>query len=155
MINTVALTGRLTRDPELRYTSSNKPVASFKLAVNRQFTNSKGEREADFIDCVIWRGAEALANNVHKGSLIGVEGRLQTRSYENQQGTRVFVTEVVCSSFSFLESKSENQQKNNTDTNSSRNKPAEKTNKTAANKNADPFADNSKPIDISQDDLPF
>lgn len=155
MINTVALAGRLTRDPELRYTSSNKPVASFKLAVNRQFTNSKGEREADFIDCVIWRGAEALANNVHKGSLIGVEGRLQTRSYENQQGKRVFVTEVVCSNFSFLETKAENQQKNSTDTSGYSDKPAERTNKPAANKNSDPFADNSKPIDISDSDLPF
>lgn len=154
MINTVALTGRLTRDPELRYTSSNKPVASFKLAVNRQYTNSNGEREADFIDCVIWRGAEALANNTSKGSLIGVEGRLQTRSYENQQGTRVFVTEVVCSSFSFLETKAENQQKNNTGISGYSDKPTEKTNKPAANKNADPFAD-SKPIDISDSDLPF
>ncbi len=93
MINRVVLVGRLTKDSDLKYTSSGTAVASFTLAVNRQFTNQSGEREADFINCVVWRKqAESLANFTRKGSLIGVEGRLQTRSYDNQQGQRVYVT---------------------------------------------------------------
>ena len=87
MINTVVLTGRLTRDVDLRYTQSGAAVGTFTLAVDRRFTNSNGDREADFVNCVIWRKpAENLANFVHKGSLIGIEGRLQTRNYENKQG---------------------------------------------------------------------
>ena len=90
MINRVILTGRLTNNPELKYTTSGNAVATFNLAVNRQFKNQNGEREADFIRCIIWRkSAENLTNFTHKGSLIGVEGRIQTRSYEHQQGQRV------------------------------------------------------------------
>lgn len=104
MINSVALVGRLTKDPELRYTPSNKAVATFTLAVNRNFKSQNGEREADFINCVIWRQqAENLANWAKKGALIGITGRIQTRSYENQQGQRVFVTEVVADGFQLLE----------------------------------------------------
>jgi single-strand DNA-binding protein len=104
MINNVVLVGRLTRDAELRYTPQNQAVATFNLAVNRNFKNQSGEREADFINCVIWRqAAENLANWAKKGSLIGITGRIQTRSYENQQGQRVYVTEVVADSFQILE----------------------------------------------------
>ena len=104
MINNVVLIGRLTRDPELRYTPSNIAVATFNLAVNRNFKNQDGEREADFINCVMWqKSAENLANWTRKGMLIGVTGRIQTRSYENQQGQRVYVTEVVADSFQILE----------------------------------------------------
>ena len=107
MINNVVLVGRITRDPELRYTPQNQAVATFSLAVNRQFKNANGEREADFINCVIWRQqAENLANWAKKGALIGVTGRIQTRNYENQQGQRVYVTEVVADSFQMLESRS-------------------------------------------------
>ncbi len=107
MINRVILIGRLTKDPELKYTSSGAAIGSFSLAVNRQFTNSNGDREADFINCVIWRkSAENFANFTHKGSLVGIDGRLQTRNYENQQGQRVYVTEVVVDNFSLLEKKS-------------------------------------------------
>lgn len=114
MINRVVLIGRLTRDVELRYTNSGAAVASFTVAVNRQFTNAQGEREADFISCVIWRkAAENFANFTRKGSLVGVEGRLQSRSYENQQGQRVYVTEVVVDNFSLLESRSTTQQRDN------------------------------------------
>ncbi len=103
MINNVVLVGRITRDPELRYTPQNQAVATFSLAVNRQFKNANGEREADFINCVIWRQqAENLANWAKKGALIGVTGRIQTRNYENQQGQRVYVTEVVADSFQML-----------------------------------------------------
>ena len=85
MINNVVLVGRLTRDPDLRTTESGISVATFTLAVDRQFSNSQGEREADFINCVVWRkAAENLANFTSKGSLIGVQGRIQTRSYDNK-----------------------------------------------------------------------
>lgn len=110
MINRVVLTGRLTKDPELKYTQSGVAVATFTLAVNRQFRTQAGQREADFINCVIWRkSAENLVNYTHKGRLVGVDGRLQTRNYENQQGQRVYVTEVVVDSFSLLDSKHDNQ----------------------------------------------
>ena len=106
MINSVCLVGRLTRDPELKYTGNNVAVASFSLAVNRNFKDANGEREADFINCVIWRQqAENLANWAKKGALIGITGRIQTRSYENQQGQRVYVTEVVAENFQMLESR--------------------------------------------------
>ncbi|HEM5312194.1 TPA: single-stranded DNA-binding protein [Streptococcus suis] len=105
MINNVVLVGRLTRDVELRYTPSNQAVATFTLAVNRNFKNqATGEREADFINCVIWnKQAENLANWTKKGHLIAITGRIQTRSYDNQQGQRVYVTEVVAESFQVLE----------------------------------------------------
>ncbi|WP_080280169.1 single-stranded DNA-binding protein, partial [Streptococcus pyogenes] len=90
------LVGRMTKDAELRYTASQVAVATFTLAVNRRFKEQNGEREADFINCVIWRqSAENLANWAKKGALIGITGRIQTRNYENQQGQRVYVTEVV------------------------------------------------------------
>ena len=106
MLNSVCLVGRLTRDPELRYTPSNVAVATFTLAVNRNRKSENGEREADFINVVIWRQqAEYLANWAKKGALIGVTGRIQTRSYDNHQGQRVYVTEVVAESFQLLESR--------------------------------------------------
>lgn len=106
MMNSVCLVGRTTKDPELRYTPSNVAVATFSLAVNRTFKDANGEREADFINCVIWRQqAENLANWAKKGALIGITGRIQTRSYENQQGQRVYVTEVVAENFQMLESR--------------------------------------------------
>ncbi len=111
MINRAVLTGRITRDPELRYTQNGTAVVQFTLAVDRQFRNQDGEREADFINCVIWRkSAENFANFTHKGSKIGVDGRIQTRSYENQQGNRVYVTEVIVDSFALLDSRQDSQQ---------------------------------------------
>lgn len=156
MINRTVLVGRLTRDPELRYTQGGTAVASFTLAVNRQFTNSQGEREADFINCVIWKkAAENFTNFTHKGSLVGIDGRLQTRNYENKQGQRVYVTEVVAENFSLLESKNANSSDN---TNNNPNNQYSNSNNQSNNSNnnmSDPFADNSKPIDISDDSLPF
>lgn len=103
MINRVILVGRLAEDPVLRYTPNGVAVAMFTLAVNRTYTNQQGEREADFINCIVWRRqAENVANYLEKGSLAGVEGRIQTRSYENQEGKRVYVTEVVADSVQFL-----------------------------------------------------
>lgn len=182
MINRVVLVGRLTRDPDLRYTSGGAAVATFTVAVNRQFTNRNGDREADFISCVIWRkAAENFANFTHKGSLIGVDGRIQTRSYENQQNQRVYVTEVVVENFSLLESRSQSEQRqrqeNNSgfqsnapqssentnpfdagqgNTNSSNNQSNSNGPASSASTNPnDPFANNGEQIDISDDDLPF
>jgi single-strand DNA-binding protein len=154
MINRVVLVGRLTRDPELRYTTNGAAVASFTLAVNRQFTNSQGEREADFIDCVIWRkAAENFVNFTKKGSLVGIDGRIQTRNYENKQGQRVYVTEVVVDNFSLLESRNAN---SSDGTNDNSNKAPNYNQSKNSNTNvSDPFVDNSKPIDISDSDLPF
>ncbi|HEM5132715.1 TPA: single-stranded DNA-binding protein [Streptococcus suis] len=104
MINNVVLIGRLTRDVELRYTPNNVAVGAFTLAVNRNFKNTAGDRDADFVNCVIWnKQAENLANWTKKGHLIAITGRIQTRSYDNQQGQRVYVTEVVAESFQVLE----------------------------------------------------
>lgn len=139
MINNVVLVGRLTKDPDLRYTTSGTGVATFTLAVNRNFTSADGTREADFINCVIWRKpAETLANFAKKGVLIGVTGRIQTRSYDNQQGQKVYVTEVVADNFQLLESKKADNTRNRQNVNSA---------------TADPFSNTS--IDISDDDLPF
>lgn len=111
-MNTVQLVGRLTKEVDLKFTNSGIAVGTFTLAVNRSFTNQQGEREADFITCVIWRkAAENLANFTRKGSQIGVEGRIQTRNYENQQGQRVYVTEVVVSNFHLLEPRSVTEQR--------------------------------------------
>lgn len=108
MINNVTLVGRLTKEADLRYTSTGKAVAQVNLAVNRNFTNAQGEREADFIPVVIWgKQAENFANYTLKGSLIGVWGRLQTRNYEKDNGQRVYVVEVVIEQFSLLETKEE------------------------------------------------
>lgn len=147
MINRVILIGRLTKDPELKYTSSGAAVGTFSLAVNRQFTNANGDREADFINCVIWRkSAENFANFTHKGSLVGIDGRLQTRNYENQQGQRVYVTEVVVDNFSLLESRASGQ---------SDAKPYANTQNQTQSKPADTFANKGQTIDISDDGLPF
>lgn len=172
MINNVVLVGRLTKDADLRYTSNGTAVASFTVAVNRQFTNQKGEREADFINCVAWRKtAETLANFTRKGSLIGLQGRIQTRSYDNQQGQRVYVTEVVTENFSMLEPKSTSDQRrsqddgqtssyqqnsyNNTQSNSSYQAPKNEQKQDQQGLSSDPFEKSGQPIDISDDDLPF
>lgn len=104
MLNRIVLIGRLTRDPEMRYTPQGVPVASFSLAVDRPFTNQQGEREADFIDCVAWRKlGETVGNHLTKGRLVAVEGRLQVRSYEAQDGSKRRASEVVCDAVRFLD----------------------------------------------------
>jgi len=139
MINTVTLVGRLTKDVDLRYTQNGKAVANFNIAVNRPFKNAQGEQEADFINCNAWgKQAENLANYMKKGSQIGVTGRINTRSYENQEGKRIFVTEVVADQVAFLESKGK-----------SDNKPQEKP------QVSDPFKGQTEAIDIDDDSLPF
>ncbi|WP_322900049.1 single-stranded DNA-binding protein [Enterococcus faecalis] len=152
MINNVTLVGRLTKDPDLRYTQSGTAVGQFTLAVNRNFTNQQGDREADFINCVIWRkAAESFANYARKGTLIGLTGRIQTRNYDNQQGQRVYVTEIVVENFQLLESKEVNEQRRSS-------KPDQATFDKQATEKPDPlnpFSKDVSPIDISDDDLPF
>lgn len=107
MINRVVLVGRMTRDPELRRTQNGTPVTSFTLAMNRNFSTMNGERQADFINCVVWnKVAENVERYCSKGSLVGVEGRLQSRQYDAQDGRKVTVVEVVCDSVQFLETRS-------------------------------------------------
>ena len=163
MINNVVLVGRMTRDAELRYTPQNQAVATFTLAVNRNFKNQSGEREADFINVVIWRQqAENLANWVKKGALIGITGRIQTRNYENQQGQRVYVTEVVADNFQLLESRAsrEGQSSGSYTSNNFGNSSSNFGNSTSVNqvpnfsRDENPFG-NTNPMDISDDDLPF
>jgi len=169
MINRVVLVGRLTKDPELRYTPNGIAVARFTLAVNRTFSSQSGEREADFINCVVWRKqAENTANFLKKGSLAGVEGRIQTGSYEGQDGKRVYTTEVVADSVQFLEPRNAsgggdrgqaapygNAPQSNNYNNSNQygsNQPSNQQNYTRMDD--DPFA-SSGPIEVSDDDLPF
>lgn len=157
MMNRAVLVGRLTRDPELRYTPSGVAVANFTLAVNRPFTNQQGERDADFINCVVWRRpAENLANYMKKGNMVGVDGRIQTRTYEDQDGKTVYVTEIVADSVQFLESRASSggpasasgaqfYQQNQGQ------QPTHDQNQ----QNESPFSQDGEPIDISDDDLPF
>lgn len=106
MINRTILVGRLTRDPELRNTGNGVNVTNFTIAVNRSFKNASGEYEADFIQIVAWRGlAETICNNIKKGSLVGVDGRIQTRNYEAEDGRTVYITEIVADRVQFLEPK--------------------------------------------------
>ncbi|MEW4355154.1 single-stranded DNA-binding protein [Streptococcus pneumoniae] len=162
MINNVVLVGRMTRDAELRYTPQNLAVATFTLAVNRNFKNQNGEREADFINCVIWRQqAENLANWAKKGALVGVTGRIQTRNYENQQGQRVYVTEILAESFQLLESRASREGQSGGYTPNNFGTPAPSFgNPEPANqvpnfsRDESPFG-TTNPMDISDDDLPF
>lgn len=172
MMNRVILVGRLTKDPDLKYTPNGVAVATFTLAVNRSFANQQGEREADFINCVIWRKqAENVANYLKKGSLAGVDGRLQTRNYEGQDGKRVYVTEVIAESVQFLEPRNSgsnqgsgnngNQSFGNSGNNgnqgfgNSGNQGFGNGGNQGFSKNDDPFSNVGQPIDISDDDLPF
>lgn len=141
------LIGRLTKDPELRYTPAGVAVTQFTLAVDRPFSNQGGQREADFIPVVVWRQlAETCANYLRKGRLTAVEGRIQVRNYENNEGKRVYVTEIIADNVRFLESN-----RNSGDRESQHARESTGHGQT----NQDPFSDDGKPIDISDDDLPF
>ncbi|AQQ54919.1 single-stranded DNA-binding protein [Planococcus lenghuensis] len=148
------------------FLSNGVAACNFTLAVNRTFSNAQGEREADFINCVTWRKqAENTANFLKKGSLAGVEGRIQTRSYENNEGKRVYVTEVVADSVQFLEPKGANQDRSQSPAYGGQNQPSYQQNQPSRQGNQgnqgnytrvddDPFG-NSGPIEVSDDDLPF
>ncbi|MBC2139664.1 single-stranded DNA-binding protein [Listeria innocua] len=157
MMNRVVLVGRLTKNPELRYTPAGVAVATFTLAVNRTFTNQQGEREADFINCVVWRKpAENVANFLRKGSMAGVDGRVQTRNYEGNDGKRVYVTEIVAESVQFLEPKSvANGGARASFPDESSAPPEKETNPSSNNPPSKPLEERKGPITVSDDDLPF
>ncbi|WAE41324.1 single-stranded DNA-binding protein [Staphylococcus pasteuri] len=143
MLNRVVLVGRLTKDPEFRTTQNGVSVASFTLAVNRNFKSKNGEQQADFINVVVFRQqAENVNNYLSKGNLAGVDGRIQSRSYENKEGQRVYVTEVLADSVQFLEPKN----------NQSNNQPQQQSGQAQSGNN--PF-NNDNNVNIDDDDLPF
>lgn len=144
MLNRVVLVGRLTRDPDLRYTPNGVAVANFTVAANRPFRKENGDQEADFINCVVWRkAAENLANYMKKGSMIGVDGRIQTRSYEGQDGKMVYVTEVLAENIQYLESRGGQAQESQRGL----------TPEPQPQKNT--WDSSGQEIDIADDDLPF
>lgn len=161
MLNRTILIGRLTKDPELRYTPAGVAVAQFTLAVDRPFSNQSGEREADFIPVVTWRQlAETCANYLRKGRLAAVEGRIQVRNYDNNEGRRVYVTEVVADNVRFLESPNRDRDDGGgmRETNAGggfQGRSRSGGEKRSNNGSYDPFHDDGKPVDISDDDLPF
>ena len=139
MMNRVILVGRITKDPELKKTAQDIAVINFTIAVNRNYTDQQGEKQADFISCVVWRRqAENVAKYVSKGMVLGVEGRIQTRQYESETGMK-YITEVLCDSVQFLENKSSNQ--------SFEDQPSTKS-------QSDEFYETSKKL-AAEDDLPF
>lgn len=155
-INRVVLVGRLTKDPDLRYTPNGVAVANFTLAVNRPFSNQQGNKEADFINCVIWRKpAENLATYMNKGSMIGVDGRIQTRRFEDKDKKTVFVTEVLAGSVQFIESKNSNSDsfKNRSHTNTPNHH--ENASRGQENNFNSSFGSDGGAIDVTDDDLPF
>ena len=163
-MNKVVLIGRLTRDPELRYTGNNTPVASFSLAVNRNYSNQQGEREADFINIVVWRKqAENVKNYLSQGSQVAIDGRIQTRSYDDKDGNKRYVTEVIADNVEFLGSNDSSNNSNNMNNTSSAATNAGPTPYDFADNaspkgtdvDSNPFADFGANIEISDDELPF
>lgn len=161
-MNNVVLVGRLTRDPELRTVNTmngTNTTCNFTVAVNRQFSNQNGERDADFISCVIWgKQAENLSKYCTKGSLIGVTGRIQTRNYQNSEGNTVYVTEVAANNITFLGSKNNSgtsfdipQTNYNNNINNNGNMNQTETNEVSE----DPFKDFGTEVVLNDDDLPF
>ena|SRR5690625_3718338 len=158
MMNRVVLVGRLTRDPDLRYTPNGVAVSNFTIACNRSFKTKDGEQEADFLNCVIWRkAAESLANYMEKGSMIGVDGKLQSRTYDDKDGKKVFVTEVLAESVQFLESKGTQNKEGQSQQSSpyDYNEQAPQTQTSQQMQQGNPFQGNGEQVNIQDDDLPF
>ena len=157
-MNKALLIGRLTKDPELRATSTGRNVCQFSVAVSRNFTNANGEREADFINCVVWdKQAENLVKYQKKGNQIAVEGRIQTRNYDDKDGKKVYVTEILASNISFLDSKGTGAT-GNTSFNNLPEPPMVDTssnNMETVSVEKDPFEAFGDSIEISDNDLPF
>lgn len=156
-MNKVLLVGRLTRDPELRTTPSGMAVTRFSIAVSQNFTNKNGERGADFINCSAWgRQADNIAKYCRKGTLVSAEGRIRTSSYDAQDGSKRYTTEVVCDTVNFLSSRSTNTDNGNAnnyvpqDTDIMNSMPME-----TADLTEDPFKSFGEEITLSSDDLPF
>lgn len=154
-MNKAILIGRLTRAPELRTTPTGRNVCQFSIAVNRNFTNANGEREADFINCVVWdKQAENLAKYQHKGNQIAVEGRIQTRNYDDKDGKRVYVTEILATNISFLDAKGTS---NGAGSFNNIPEPSMEQPSTTSTVSVekDPFEAFGDSIEISDNDLPF
>lgn len=150
-MNRVMLIGRLTAKPELRYTGSNIPYARFSIAINRTFSNSQGQRETDFINIIIWRKqAENVCNFLDKGSLVSVEGRLQTNTYDDKDGNKRYSMDVVADSVQFLESRSQAQSRQSSSYNESSVTPYDYQNEptNSVNVDNDPFADFGDSVSI-------
>lgn len=151
MVNRAVLVGRMTRDPELRRTLQGDAVTSFTLAVNRNFTSRDGQQQADFINCVVWRkSAENVERYCSKGSLVGVEGRIQTRSYENSQGQKKYIVEVICDVVQSMETRAVNEEQSKKDIYQT------DYNENSLLRDLEKEFDNSlNTFEISEDDLPF
>ena len=160
-MNKVILIGRLTRDPELRYTGNNIPAATFSIAVNRPFSNQAGEREADFFNITVWRKqAENVKNYLSQGSQVAIEGRLQTRSYDDANGQKRYVTEVVADNVEFIGSRNSSNNSNNMNSSASNAGPTpydfgDTPEPKGTDVDSNPFADFGNSIEISDDELPF
>lgn len=149
MLNKVVLIGRLTKDPDLRYTTSNIPTVNFTLAVNRPFTNQSGAREADFINVIVWRKqAENVKKYITKGSLVAVEGRIQTRNYEDKEGKKVYVTEVIADNVQFLEPKGQRTMGDNNSYQPMDDIPT-------TDVGDEPYIDFGQTVELSDDDIAF
>ena len=159
-MNKVFLIGRLVRDPELRYTGTNIPVATFSIAVNRNYANAAGEREADFINIVVWRKqAENVKNYVKQGSQVAIDGKIQTRTYDDQNGQKRYITEVVADNIQFLDTKAAAERRQTASSNSYNdvnpyNFSPEMDVPTSDLKD-DPFKDFGEEIKVEDNDLPF
>ena len=153
-MNKVFLIGRLTRDPELRYTSSNIPSARFSLAVDRPFTSQSGERETDFINIVVWRKqAENVKNYLTQGSQAAIEGRIQVRSYDDQSGQKRYITEVIADNVEFLGSRSSTNNSNNSSASSNEPTPYDYQESNSVNVENDPFAEFGDSVSIDDNFL--
>ena len=144
-MNKVCLTGRITRNIELKYNQNNVAITSFTLAVTRKFKNQNGEYESDFINCIAYKStAELLNKYVKKGDLLGIEGRIQTRNYEDKDGKRVYVTEVIVDSIDFLQSRKDESKQDTTKTENTKQKLSD-----------DVFSEFGSSIEITDDDIAF
>ena len=151
-MNKVCLIGRLTTKPELRYTSANMPYTRFSLAVNRTFNNAQGQRETDFINIIVWRKqAENVCNYLNKGSLVSIEGRIQTGSYDDKDGNKRYTTDVVADNVQFLESKNQSTNRSQTDNVSPYDYQSAPVNNISVD--SDPFADFGDSVSIDDDFL--
>lgn len=153
-MNRVMLIGRLTTKPELRYTGSNLPYSRFSIAVNRTYSNNQGQRETDFINIVVWRKqAENVCNFLNKGSLVSVEGRLQTGSYDDKDGNKRYTMEVVADSVQFLETRAQSQGRNGANEPSPYDYQNANDNVPGMNVADDPFADFGDSVSIDDNFL--
>lgn len=144
-MNKVCLTGRVTKNIELKYTQNNIAITNFTLAVTRKFKNQNGEYESDFINCIAYKStAELLSKYVKKGDLLGIEGRIQTRNYEDKDGKRVYVTEVIVDSIDFLQSRKDESKQETTKTENTKQKLSD-----------DVFSEFGSSIEITDDDIAF